>query len=94
MEFLDEMGMSQNALARGISVPPNRINEIVRGKRSITADTDMRLCRFFGLSQGYFLRLQMSWEIMEAKRNLSSEIENIKPYIYGEKSNNCNSKRI
>ncbi len=79
-EFLDEMGLSQNALARSISVPPNRINEIVRGKRSVTADTDMRLCRFFGLSQGYFLRLQMSWGIMEAKRKIADELLLIIPY--------------
>jgi len=81
-ELLDEMGISQNALARAIFVPPNRINEIVRGKRSITADTDIRLCKFFGLSQGFFLGLQTDWEVMEAKRNLSDIIDDIKPYNY------------
>jgi antitoxin HigA-1 len=58
-KFLDELGMSQNALARAINVPPNRIHTIVRGLRAITAHTDLRLCKFFGLSEGYFLRLQI-----------------------------------
>ena len=50
-EFLDEIGMSQNALAKAIKVPSNRIHDIVRGQRSITADTDLRLCKYFGLSE-------------------------------------------
>lgn len=79
-EFLDELGMSQNALARAISVPPNRIHDIVRGLRSVTADTDLRLCKFFGLSEGYFLRLQMSYDLLEAKRELVDKIAKIKPY--------------
>ena len=54
-EFLNELNMSQNALARAINVPANRIHAIIRGDRSITADTDLRLCKFFGLSEGYFL---------------------------------------
>ena len=59
-EFLETTGLSQNRLAHAIGVPPNRIHAIVSGARSITADTDLRLCRFFGLSEGYFLRLQNS----------------------------------
>ena len=66
-EFLEEIGMSQNALAKAISVPSNRIHAIVNGTRRVTADTDLRLCRFFGLSEGYFLRLQNAYEMMEAK---------------------------
>lgn len=69
-EFLQEIGMSQNALAKAISVHSNRIHAIVNGTRRVTADTDLRLCRFFGLSEGYFLRLQTAYEIMEAKRKL------------------------
>ena len=80
LEFLDEFGLSQNALARGIKVPANRIHHIVRGERSITADTDLRLCKFFGLSEGYFLRLQLSSELLDAKRALEKEIAKIKPY--------------
>lgn len=79
-EFLDELNMSQNALAKAIGVPANRIHAIVRGDRSITADTDLRLCKFFGLSEGYFLRLQLAYELLEAKRKLANKIAKIKPY--------------
>lgn len=78
-EFLDELEMSQNALARAIHVPPNRIHAIIKGDRGITADTDLRLCRFFGLSEGYFLRLQNSYQIMEAKRKLGKQLQSIIP---------------
>jgi addiction module HigA family antidote len=79
-KFLDELGMSQNALARAINVPSNRIPAIIiKGERSITADTDLRLCRFFGLSEGYFLRLQNSYQIMEAKRKLGEQLNLITP---------------
>ena len=79
-EFLREIGMSQNQLANAIGVPGNRIHAIVNGARDITADTDLRLCRFFGLSEGYFLRLQNAYDTLEAKRRLSGEIAKIKPY--------------
>src|SRR5579864_6602058 len=79
-EFLDELNISQNALAKAIDVPANRIHAIVRGERSITADTDLRLCKFFGLSEGYFLRLQLTYELLEAKRKLTNQIAKIKPY--------------
>ncbi len=79
-EFLNEIGMSQNQLAHAIGVPGNRIHAIVNGTRSVTADTDLRLCKFFGLSEGYFLRLQNAYDTLEAKRRLSSEIARIKPY--------------
>src|SRR3972149_10571801 len=62
-EFLVPMKLSQNALARAIGVPPRRINEIVLGKRSITADTDLRLARYFGLSEGFFLGLQTDFDL-------------------------------
>ena len=52
-EFLTPLGMSQYALAKAIEVSPRRINEIVKGKRAVTADTDLRLCRYFGLSDGW-----------------------------------------
>lgn len=79
-EFLKESGMSQNKLAEAIGVPGNRIHAIVNGTRDITADTDLRLCKFFRLSEGYFLRLQNAFDTMEAKRRLSAEIARIKPY--------------
>jgi addiction module HigA family antidote len=79
-EFLNEIGMSQNQLAHAISVPPNRIHAIVNGTRDITADTDLRLCKFFGLSEGYFLRLQNAYDTLEAKRRISAQVAKIKPF--------------
>ena len=79
-EFLDELELSQNALARAISVPPNRINAIVNGTRRITADTDLRLCKYFGLSEGFWLRLQNSYETREAKRAIEKQVARIKPF--------------
>jgi addiction module HigA family antidote len=79
-EFLKEIDMSQNKLAQAIGVPGNRIHAIVNGTRDVTADTDLRLCKFFGLSEGYFLRLQNAYDTLEAKRRLSAEIARIKPY--------------
>ena len=58
-DFLKPGGLSQNALARAIAVPPRRINEIVLGKRAVTADTDLRLARYYGISEGIFVGLQM-----------------------------------
>lgn len=80
-EFLDELGMSQNALAHAINVPPNRIHAIITGNRGITADTDLRLCHYFGLSEGYFLRLQNSYHLLEAKRKLGEKLNVITPLI-------------
>ena len=79
-EFLNEIGMSQNQLGHAIGVPPNRIHAIVNGTRDITADTDLRLCRFFGLSEGYFLRLQNAYDTLEAKRLIAAQVAKIKPY--------------
>lgn len=79
-EFLEEIGMSQNALAKAIAVPANRIHAIVNGTGRVTADTDLRLCRYFGLSEGYFLRLQNAYELMEAKRKLGQVLTEIQPY--------------
>ena len=83
-EFLAEIGMSQNQLAHAIDVPPNRIHAIVNGTRGITADTDLRLSRFFGLSEGYWLRLQNAYDLMEAKRESSKVFAKIKPYEHME----------
>ena len=78
-EFLKPMALSQNALARAIAVPPRRINEIVLGKRAMTADTDLRLTRYFGMSEGFFLRLQMDYDLRMQKRVLGSKLEAIMP---------------
>ena len=77
-EFLDPMGISQYRLAKEIEVPAQRIGAIVSGKRSITADTDLRLCKFFSLSNGYWLRAQAAYDIELAEEKLENELENIK----------------
>ena len=69
-EFLKPMALSQTALARAVGVPPRRINEIVLGKRAVTADTDLRMARYFGLSEGFFLRLQTDYELMARRRQI------------------------
>ena len=78
-EFLKPMALSQNAVARAVHVPPRRINEIVLGKRNVTADTDLRLARYFGMSEGFFLGLQDDHELLEAKRALNGELDRIAP---------------
>jgi addiction module HigA family antidote len=78
-EFLKPMALSQTALARAIGVPPRRINEIVLGKRAITADTDLRLARYFGMSEGFFIGLQADYELMERKRQIGDKLKAIRP---------------
>lgn len=77
-EFLSPMEISQNKLARDISVPPRRINEIILGKRSITADTDLRLSRALGTSEGFWLGLQMEFDLEERRREIFAKLEKIK----------------
>jgi len=79
-EFLDPMGISQYRLAKEIEVPAQRIGAIVSGKRSITADTDLRLCKFFSLTNGYWLRAQAAYDTEIAEEKLADELENIKPW--------------
>src|SRR6266550_5481358 len=79
-EFLNEIGLSQNQLAQAIGVPGNRIHAIVNGLRDISADSDLRLCRFFGLSEGYFLRLQNAYDTLEAKRRIADRLARIEPF--------------
>jgi addiction module HigA family antidote len=78
-EFLKPMQLSQTALARAIGVPPRRINEIVLGKRAITADTDLRMTRYFGMSEGFFLRLQADHDLMARRRQIGEKLKAIKP---------------
>ncbi len=77
-EFLKPLGISQYRLAKEIRVPAQRIGEIVKGNRAITADTDLRLCRFFGLSNGYWLRAQAAHDIEVAERVLGMKLTKIK----------------
>jgi len=74
-EFLEPLGISQYRLAKDISVPPRRINEIVHGKRSITADTALRLARFFGTRERFWLNLQVRYDLEIAKDRLSAVLE-------------------
>jgi len=78
-DFLKPIGLSQNALARAVNVPPRRINEIVLGKRSLTADTDLRLSRYFGVSEGFFLGLQADYDLMQRRREIEEELKRIEP---------------
>jgi antitoxin HigA-1 len=79
-EFLVPLGLSQNQLAQAIGVPANRISEIIRGRRGVTADTDLRLARFFRLSEGYWLRLQNTHDMMQARREAGTAIGRIRPF--------------
>ena len=76
-EFLNPLGLTKYRLAKDIGVPPQRIGDIVAGKRAITADTDLRLCRYFGLSDGWFLRGQASYDTAMAREALSEELDRI-----------------
>lgn len=76
-EFLLPLGLSQNALARAIDVPPRRINEIVQGKRAVTADTALRLARYFGTSPNFWMGLQDDYELEEAQRELGADLDRI-----------------
>jgi addiction module HigA family antidote len=79
-EFLKPMGLSQYRLAKEIGVPAQRISEVVAGKRSITADTDLRLCKFFGLSNGYWLRAQAAHDTEVAERQMGPVLTKIRPW--------------
>jgi addiction module HigA family antidote len=78
-DFLKPMGLSQNELARALRVPPRRINEIVLGKRSISADTDLRLARYFSVSEGLFLGLQADFDLMRKRRQIQAALDAIEP---------------
>jgi addiction module HigA family antidote len=74
-EFLKPMGISQYRLAKDISVPPRRINEIVHGKRAITPDTALRLSRYFGLSERFWINLQARYDLEVEKDRLQGRLE-------------------
>ncbi len=74
-DFLEPMGISINQLSRDLSVPPNRISEIVNGKRAITADTALRLQRYFGVEAQFWLNLQTEYDLRMIKRKIWTDIE-------------------
>lgn len=80
VEFLEEYGLSQYALAKAVSVPPRRINEIVNGERSISADTALRLGRFFRMEPQFWLNLQSRYDMESAQASLGARLEReVKP---------------
>lgn len=79
-EFLKPMGITQYRLAKEIGVPQRRIGEIVAGKRAVTADTGLRLSRFFAMSEGFWMGLQLDYDAAKAKDVLGSTLKQIKPW--------------
>jgi antitoxin HigA-1 len=78
-EFLKPLGLTKYRLAKSIDVPAQRIGDIVSGKRGISAETDLRLCRFFGLSDGWWLRLQAHYDTAIARRKIGKKLDKIVP---------------
>ena len=76
-EFLNPMGISQNRLARAMDVPPRRINEIVHGKRAVTADSALRLARALGTSEQFWMGLQADYDLEEARKATGNKLKNI-----------------
>ena len=78
-EFLNPMGLTQRDLADGIRVPYQRINEIVNGRRGITPSTALRLAKYFGNSEGFWMNLQLRWDLYHAKRSDEQALRQIRP---------------
>jgi len=84
IEFMDELGLSQNALARGIGVPPRRVNEIVHGQRAVTADTALRLSKFFGTTPQFWLNLQSKYDLDIVEDGIAQQLADITPLAMAE----------
>ena len=82
VEFMDELGLSQNAIARALGVPPRRINEIVHGARSVTADTALRLSRYFGTSPQFWLNLQAKYDLDMVEDGIAAQLADINPFVF------------
>lgn len=78
-EFLLPLGMTQRDLATAIHVPFQRVNEVVRGRRGVTPSTSLRLSKFFGTSPGFWLNLQLRWDLYHAQRSEADQIDSIQP---------------
>jgi addiction module HigA family antidote len=78
-EFLIPLGITKYRIAKEIGVPAQRIGEIVAGRRAVTADTDLRLCKYFGLSEGYWLRVQNNYDVEIARRKIQAQLDGITP---------------
>ena len=79
-EFLNPMGLSQRDLADGIHVPYQRINEIINGRRGVTPSTAVRLAKYFGTSAGFWMNLQLRWDLYHAQKAEAGLLETIRPY--------------
>ncbi len=79
LDFLQPMGITANALAIAIGVPANRLQAIAKGRRAITADTALRLSRYFGLSEGYWVNLQARYDMLVAREALADDLAHIRP---------------
>ena len=80
-EFLNPMGITQRDLAVGIRVPYQRVNEIVNGRRGITPGTALRLAKFFGNSEGFWMNLQLRWDLYQAKKSEEKDLREIQPVM-------------
>ena len=79
-EFLIPMGITQKTLANAIHVPYQRVNEIINKRRGITPSTALRLAKFFGMSEDFWMNLQLRWDLYKAKRDESFKLETIRPF--------------
>ena len=79
-DFMQPMGITKYRLAKAIHVPATRIGEIIAGRRAITPDTDVRLCKYFGLSSGLWMRLQVSYDVVLAESLIEDELATIEPF--------------
>lgn len=79
-EFLQPLGITKYRISKEIGVPAQRIGEIVAGKRAITADTDLRLCKYFRLSSGYWLRVQNKYDMEIARGKIQEQLDRIEPF--------------
>ncbi len=80
-EFLTPLNLTQRELADAIRVPYQRVNEIINGKRGVTPATALRLARFFGMSAGFWMNLQLRWDLYHAQRNEAEALAEIQPYV-------------
>ena len=80
-EFLNPMGMTQRELAEGIRVPYQRINELINGKRGVTPSTALRLAKYFGTTAGFWMNLQLRWDLYRAQQTEARHLEKIEPYM-------------
>ena len=85
-EFLLPLGMTQRDLASAIRVPYQRVNEVVRGRRGVTPSTALRLSKFFGTTPGFWMSLQLRWDLYHIQRAESAQLENIRPHELAEAS--------